>query len=141
MKLSDLLRRDLPADPEIAGVTADSRKAGPGFLFAALPGSKVDGREFAPRAVQQGAAAVLAGRDIGGLEVPLVLANDPRRAYALAAGAFYGAQPATCVAVTGTNGKTSVAGFCRQMFAQAGLKAASMGTLGVRIGAPGQADV
>ncbi len=112
----------------------------PGFLFAALPGSKVDGREFAAKAEAQGAAAVLAGRDIDGLHIPLVTANDPRRAYALAAGAFYGAQPATCVAVTGTNGKTSVAGFCRQMFAHAGLKAASMGTLGLRISVPGQAD-
>ena len=140
MKLSDLLQRDLNADPDITGVTADSRKAGPGFLFAALPGSKVDGREFAAKAEAQGAAAVLAGRDIDGLRIPLVTANDPRRAYALAAGTFYGQQPATCVAVTGTNGKTSVAGFCRQMFARAGFKAASMGTLGVRISAPGKAD-
>jgi UDP-N-acetylmuramoyl-L-alanyl-D-glutamate--2,6-diaminopimelate ligase len=140
MKLSDLLKRDLANDPEITGVTADSRKAGPGYLFAALPGSKVDGRSFAARAAEQGAAAVLAGRDIEGLPIPLVTATDPRRAYALAAGAFFGRQPATCVAVTGTNGKTSVAGFCRQIFANAGLKAASMGTLGVRVSAPGVAD-
>ena len=140
MKLSDLLQRDLATDPEITGVTADSRKAGPGYLFAALPGSKVDGRSFAAKAQAQGAAAVLAGRDIDGLSIPLVTANDPRRAYALAAGAFFGAQPRTCVAVTGTNGKTSVAGFCRQMFAKAGFRAASMGTLGVRVSAPGVAD-
>ncbi len=140
MKLSDLVQRDLASDPEIAGVTADSRKVRPGFLFAALPGAKVDGREFAPRAVQAGAAAVLAGREIEGLPVPLVTATDPRRAYALAAGAFWGKQPATCVAVTGTNGKTSVAAFCRQVFASAGYKAASMGTLGVRISVAGMAD-
>ena len=136
MRLSDLVKRDLSVDPQIQGVTADSRKVRPGFLFAALPGAKVDGRSFAPRAVEQGAAAVLAGREIEGLPAPLVIASDPRRAYALAAAAFWGAQPATCVAVTGTNGKTSVAGFCRQMFAGAGFKAASMGTLGVRISAP-----
>ncbi|MDB5436887.1 MAG: UDP-N-acetylmuramoyl-L-alanyl-D-glutamate--2,6-diaminopimelate ligase, partial [Phenylobacterium sp.] len=136
MRLSDLVKRDLSVDPQIQGVTADSRKVRPGFLFAALPGAKVDGRSFAPRAVEQGAAAVLAGREIEGLPAPLVIASDPRRAYALAAAAFWGAQPATCVAVTGTNGKTSVAGFCRQMFARAGFKAASMGTLGVRISVP-----
>jgi UDP-N-acetylmuramoyl-L-alanyl-D-glutamate--2,6-diaminopimelate ligase len=79
---------------------------------------------------------VLAGREIEGLAGPLVIASDPRRVYALAAAAFWGAQPATCVAVTGTNGKTSVAAFCRQMFAAAGFKAASMGTLGVRVSAP-----
>jgi UDP-N-acetylmuramoyl-L-alanyl-D-glutamate--2,6-diaminopimelate ligase len=139
-RLSDLLRRDLAVDPEIEGITADSRKVRPGWLFAALPGAKVDGRSFAPRAVELGAAAVLAGREIEGLSAPLVIAGDPRRAYALAASAFWGAQPKTCVAVTGTNGKTSVAGFCRQVFAGAGHKAASMGTLGVRISSPGAED-
>jgi UDP-N-acetylmuramoyl-L-alanyl-D-glutamate--2,6-diaminopimelate ligase len=140
MRLSDLVKRDLSFDPQIEGITADSRKVRPGYLFAALPGAKVDGRSFAPRAVEQGAVAVLAGREIEGLAGPLVIASDPRRAYALAATAFWGAQPATCVAVTGTNGKTSVAGFCRQMFAGAGFRAASMGTLGVRISAPGAKD-
>ena len=136
MRLSELVKRDLSNDPQIEGVTADSRKVRPGWLFAALPGAKVDGRSFAPRAVEQGAAAVLAGREIEGLTSPLVIASDPRRAFALAAAAFWGAQPATCVAVTGTNGKTSVAAFCRQMFASAGYKAASMGTLGVRVSSP-----
>jgi UDP-N-acetylmuramoyl-L-alanyl-D-glutamate--2,6-diaminopimelate ligase len=140
MRLSDLVKRDLSNDPQIEGVTADSRKVRPGWLFAALPGAKVDGRSFAPRAVEQGAVAVLAGREIEGLTSPLVIASDPRRVYALAAAAFWGSQPATCVAVTGTNGKTSVAGFCRQMFSSAGFKAASMGTLGVRVSAPGAAD-
>ncbi|HEV7386829.1 MAG TPA: UDP-N-acetylmuramoyl-L-alanyl-D-glutamate--2,6-diaminopimelate ligase [Phenylobacterium sp.] len=140
MRLSDLVKRDLSFDPQIEGVTADSRKVRPGYLFAALPGAKVDGRSFAPRAVEQGAVAVLAGREIEGLTDQTVIASDPRRAYALAAAAFWGAQPATCVAVTGTNGKTSVAAFCRQMFAHAGFKAASMGTLGVRISAPGADD-
>jgi UDP-N-acetylmuramoyl-L-alanyl-D-glutamate--2,6-diaminopimelate ligase len=140
VRLSELMKRDLGVDPEIAGITADSRKVRPGYLFAALPGAKVDGRSFAQRATEQGAVAVLAGRDIDGLSVPLVTASDPRRAYALAAGALWGAQPKTCVAVTGTNGKTSVAGFCRQIFAGAGHKAASMGTLGVRVSASGEAD-
>jgi len=139
MRLSELVKRDLANDPQIEGVTADSRKVRPGWLFAALPGAKVDGRSFAPKAVEQGAVAVIAGREIEGVDAPLVIASDPRRAYALAAAAFWGAQPATCVAVTGTNGKTSVAAFCRQMFAHAGFKAASMGTLGVRISAPAAA--
>ena len=141
MRLSDLVRRDLSVDPQIEGVTADSRKVKPGWLFVALPGVKADGRSFAPKALEQGAAAILTGRAIEGLAAPQVIASDPRRAYALAASAFWGhQQPATCVAVTGTNGKTSVAGFCRQIFANAGLKAASMGTLGVRVSAPGAAD-
>ncbi len=118
----------------ILGVTADSRRVRPGWLFAALPGAKADGKSFVPAAVNAGAAAVLAGEPIPGLAAPLVQVGDPRRAYALAAAAFYGAQPKTCVAVTGTNGKTSVAAFCRQIFEHGGQASASMGTLGVRAG-------
>ena len=135
--LSSLVQRAFATDPIIDGVTADSRKVGRGFLFAALPGSKVDGKEFAAKAVAAGAAAVIAAEDMPGLGVPVVVTPDPRRMYALAAKAFWGAQPPVVVAVTGTNGKTSVATFCRQIFNRAGRKAASMGTLGVRATGPG----
>ena len=132
IKLSDLLRRDVPADPVITGVTADSRKVAPGSLFVALPGSAADGRAFIPQALSQGAAAVLAPVDTDAALAPvLVTSGDVRRSYAIAARSFYGIQPATCVAITGTNGKTSVAAFCRQIWASLGLSAASMGTLGV----------
>ncbi len=133
MRLSELVKRDLANDPEIAGVTSDSRKVGKGFLFAALPGSKFDGRKFIPAALEAGAAAVLAPEDMD-LPVPVVSAWDIRRAYALAAAGFWKDQPPVVVAVTGTNGKTSVAAFCRQIFTLCGRKAASMGTLGVRAG-------
>ncbi|MFI4976284.1 MAG: UDP-N-acetylmuramoyl-L-alanyl-D-glutamate--2,6-diaminopimelate ligase [Caulobacterales bacterium] len=133
-RLSELLRRDIPGDPMIDGVTADSRKVKPGYLFAALPGSKADGSSFIPAAVAAGAAAILAGPGAPACAVPVVEVADPRRAYALAAAAFHGAQPATCVAVTGTNGKTSVVTFCRQIFQRLGHASASMGTLGVRAG-------
>ena len=132
IKLSDLLRRDVPADPVITGVTADSRKVAPGSLFVALPGSAADGRAYIPQALSQGAAAVLAPADTDAALAPvLVTSGDVRRSYAIAARSFYGTQPATCVAITGTNGKTSVAAFCRQIWASLGLSAASMGTLGV----------
>jgi UDP-N-acetylmuramoyl-L-alanyl-D-glutamate--2,6-diaminopimelate ligase len=140
VKLSQVVRRAISPDPEITGVTADSRRVQPGFLFAALPGTQVDGREFAMKAVAGGAAAVLAGERIQGLVVPLVTSPDPRRAYALAAAQFWGAQPQACIAVTGTNGKTSVANFCRQMFAHARRTSASMGTLGLTVSRPGGPD-
>jgi UDP-N-acetylmuramoyl-L-alanyl-D-glutamate--2,6-diaminopimelate ligase len=130
-RLSQLVRRDLAVDPLIEGVTADSRKVREGFLFAALPGSKIDGRSFAAGAVSCGAAAVLAAEPMPELSVPVVASADPRRAYALAAAHFWGAQPPVVVAVTGTNGKTSVAAFARQIFNACGHRAASMGTLGV----------
>lgn len=141
MRLSQILRRDLPEDPEITGVTADSRRAGPGVLFAALPGAARDGADFAPQAVAAGASAVICGRDLPGLGAPVIVSEDPRRAYALAAATFHGRQPAVTVAVTGTNGKTSVAGFRRQIAAAAGRPSASMGTLGVVISAPGAPDL
>jgi UDP-N-acetylmuramoyl-L-alanyl-D-glutamate--2,6-diaminopimelate ligase len=132
-RLSDLLKRELASDPQIAGVTADSRKVKPGYLFAALPGTKTNGREFVAQALASGAAAVISETPVPAAR-PVVVVGDARRAYALAAAAFWGAQPATCVAVTGTNGKTSVATFCRQIFARLGHSSASMGTLGVRAG-------
>lgn len=132
LRLSEILRRDLAADPEITAVTADSRKVVPGALFVALPGSQADGRAFIPQALAKGAAAILAPSDTPAGAAPvLVPSGDVHRAYALAARSFYGAQPRTCVAITGTNGKTSVANFCRQIWASLGLTAASMGTLGV----------
>ena len=134
-RLSDLVRRDLANDPQITGVAADSRKVKPGFLFAALPGVAADGRTFIPAAVAAGAAAVLAEGPVTAPGVPVIGVADPRRAYALAAARFHGAQPGVCVAVTGTNGKTSVATFCRQIFERLGHVSASMGTLGVRAGA------
>jgi len=119
----------------VSGLTADSRAVAPGFVFAALPGAKADGRAFIAEAVARGAAAVLAPEGTawpGGVAPrPLVTAADPRRALALLAAAFHGAQPATLVAVTGTNGKTSTVDFLRQLWTLDGCHAASLGTLGL----------
>ena len=54
-RLSDILRRDLPVDPEITGITADSRKVRGGTLFAALPGHQADGRTYISQASARGA--------------------------------------------------------------------------------------
>ncbi len=119
----------------ITGLTADSRKVAPGFLFAALPGSHADGRKFIADAVASGAAAVLAPFGTawppGVPPRPLIEHAEPRRALALLAASHAGPQPDSIIAVTGTNGKTSTVDFIRQLFALAGRKAASLGTLGV----------
>ncbi|QKV17199.1 UDP-N-acetylmuramoyl-L-alanyl-D-glutamate--2,6-diaminopimelate ligase [Oricola thermophila] len=118
---------------EFGGVTADSRKVEPGDLFVALSGSKADGASFAKAAADAGAVAVLcaADADVGSLPVPVARVADPRHALALIASKLYVPQPDTVVAVTGTAGKTSVASFTRQIYAAAGLEAASVGTTGV----------
>ncbi|WP_421925872.1 UDP-N-acetylmuramoyl-L-alanyl-D-glutamate--2,6-diaminopimelate ligase [Neoaquamicrobium sediminum] len=125
---------------EVTGISSDSRRIEPGFLFAALQGTRADGVSFVADAVKRGAAAVIAARDalITDPGVPVLTVEDPRRALALAAAAFHGAQPQTMVAVTGTSGKTSVASFTRQVWEQAGLAAASIGTTGVV--APGREE-
>jgi UDP-N-acetylmuramoyl-L-alanyl-D-glutamate--2,6-diaminopimelate ligase len=124
---------DTVASVAIAGVTADSRAVKPGYLFAALSGTKANGAAFVADAVARGAAAIVAARtaEIGDLSVPVLRVDDPRYALALAAARFCGGQPATMAAVTGTSGKTSVVSFLRQIWAHAGLPAASIGTTGV----------
>lgn len=126
---ADLRERD------ITGLTADSRAVTPGFLFAALPGTKVDGRNYIDTAIANGAAAILAptGTEIANDDVALLTAPNARAALAHIAAAFYSDQPDTIAAVTGTNGKTSVAHFTRQIWSMLGHQAVSIGTLGLHM--------
>ncbi len=125
----------LPRDPVLAGLTLDSRKVQPGFLFAALAGSRADGASFVADAVKRGATAILAGPDaaLPPLDPGIVVVRDanPRRRVALMAATFASLQPATIAAVTGTNGKSSTVHFVRHIWAALGFKAASVGTLGI----------
>ncbi|MCB1563823.1 MAG: UDP-N-acetylmuramoyl-L-alanyl-D-glutamate--2,6-diaminopimelate ligase [Alphaproteobacteria bacterium] len=121
----------------ITGLSADSRAVKPGYLFAALPGSAVDGRDYIPDAVRNGAAVILASEgtvlpeSARAAGVMLVTDARPRRAFALMAAQFYGYQPKTIAAVTGTNGKSSTVHFVRQLWEALGYRAASLGTLGI----------
>ncbi|MBU2085502.1 MAG: UDP-N-acetylmuramoyl-L-alanyl-D-glutamate--2,6-diaminopimelate ligase [Alphaproteobacteria bacterium] len=140
MKLKDLFPLAENGDTEITGMTADSRKVQPGYLFAALQGTAADGRKYVPQAVEAGAAAILSDGGIENVPVPHVIADEPRLALALAAKRFHNSQPETVVAITGTNGKSSTVDFLRQIWSRAGYGAASMGTLGA-IGPGGKIDV
>ncbi len=115
----------------VSGITSDSRAVKPGFLFAALPGSKVDGSAFIQQAFANGAVAAIVQAGLQTGHGPIVSSDNPRRLLAIVAARFSGAQPDTVVAVTGTNGKTSVAVFVRQIWAKLGFRAASIGTIGV----------
>jgi len=141
LRLTELMNGPAPfasndparAEPEILGLTADSRQVRPGYLFAALAGSRTDGRRYIEEAIGRGAVAVLATPDVRLLEanVPLIADANPRRRLSLLAARFYGRQPRTIAAVTGTAGKTSVACFTRQLWTELGFQAASLGTLGI----------
>ncbi len=127
-------------DVEILGLTSDSREVRPGYLFAAIKGSRADGRDYITDALTRGAAAVLgppgtlvpeAALGEGSRPVPVITDDNPRRRLALMAARFFGPQPATIAAVTGTNGKTSVVSFLRQIWSRLDRRAASLGTLGL----------
>lgn len=127
------------ANPDISGLAVDSREVKDGYLFAALPGTRVHGGEFIQFALRMGAAAVLtdaegaeiAAKELAASDAALIVAEDPRQALAGAAALWFGAQPQTIVAVTGTNGKTSIATFVRQIWSELGLAAINLGTTGV----------
>ena len=136
MRLSELMKgRDVSNvhDKHVKGLTADSRDVEPGFLFAALSGTKADGREYIEEAAKKGAVAILtdASYESADCDLPCFREEIPRLSLAHLASRFYGAEPETIAAVTGTNGKTSVAHFTRAIWQVMGLSAASIGTLGV----------
>ncbi|GJL95616.1 MAG: UDP-N-acetylmuramoyl-L-alanyl-D-glutamate--2,6-diaminopimelate ligase [Hyphococcus sp.] len=131
MRLSELAGEALAPDPVITGLTADSRAVEAGFLFAALPGSIVDGAKYVPQAEKNGAAAVLANGDIK-TDLPLIKDENPRKRLSEMAARFYPGQPRLIAGITGTNGKTSTALFTAQLWDRLGENAASMGTLGAQ---------
>lgn len=120
----------------ITGLTQDSRRVAPGFLFAALTGTRQDGRDFIVDAVKRGATHILlqsgsAVPEEARAQAVILESDNPYRDFARIAGAFYKDQPENIVAVTGTNGKTSTAHFMRQLWEARSFRAASLGTLGV----------
>lgn len=118
---------------EITGITADSRQVLPGYVFVAIQGNKADGKHYINDALKRGAQAIVTDSHVvfENLSIPLLRVSNARHSLAIAAARFYGSQPETVVAVTGTSGKTSVVSFVRQIWTHVGLCAASIGTVGV----------
>lgn len=123
----------------VTGLAVDSRMVREGSLFFALPGSKIHGAAFIETALREGATAivtdaegaVLAHDVLAASPAALVISEAPREALARTAALWFGAQPETVVAITGTNGKTSVATFVRQIWVLLGYQAINIGTTGV----------
>ncbi len=123
-------------DPVINKIVFDSRQVEPGCLFAALKGASVHGANFVEAVLDAGASAILTDEEgeliLKGIKIDaLVVKKDARRALAKAVSIFMEKQPETIIAITGTNGKTSVATFCRQLWNEAGIEAINIGTTGV----------
>ncbi len=126
-------------DIRVTGLSVDSREVKDGHLFCALPGTQVHGAEFIQYAIRMRAGAVLTDREGASIAadvlaesgIPLVVVEDPREALAFCAALWFEAQPEIITAVTGTNGKTSVASFTRQLWAEMGAEAVNIGTTGI----------
>jgi UDP-N-acetylmuramoyl-L-alanyl-D-glutamate--2,6-diaminopimelate ligase len=142
MKLNELVERlagaewvsGEPTDPEVVGISSDSRSVKPGYIFVAVPGTTLDGLRFVDDAVASGAVAIVAEKAPSQSLPPgvaLIKVENARRALALTAAQFYRRQPEVIAAVTGTSGKTSVAAFTRQIWSALGERAASIGTVGL----------
>ncbi len=134
MRLGELLRAaglEGGGEEAVTGFAIDHRKVAPGTVFGAFRGASVNGEDFIPAAVAAGAVAVVARPEARVEGARHIADANPRRAFARLAAGFFAPYPATIVAVTGTNGKTSTVEMTRQIWRMAGERAASIGTLGV----------
>jgi len=132
------LRLTGAVETEVSGLTHDSRRAKPGMVFFCLSGRRHDGRDFAAEAVARGAIAVVAETPPPSLppSVTCLLISDPRRSFALAAAAWW-RYPATrlrFLAVTGTNGKTTVNHLVENILRRDGRRVGLIGTVENHLG-------
>ena len=147
--LLQALARTMPADyaaqapgssvleVEARGVTHDSRQAKRGWIFVALHGLKADGISFAPQAIANGAAAIVAERlPDAPTDVAWIVVGNARRALAVLAAEFnrHPSRQMQVVGITGTNGKTTTSYLLAAMFEAAGTRCGLMGTVAYRIG-------
>src|SRR5262245_2565301 len=136
MRLSELIGVHSSPDPEVAGLTEDSRRVTPGMVFVAVPGTALDGHAFVDDAVGRGAAAVVVERDVTST-VPVVRVESTRESLAEMAARFYGlpARDLQIIGFTGTFGKTSTSDVLRQLLDASGRRTGVIGSLGARYGA------
>jgi UDP-N-acetylmuramoyl-L-alanyl-D-glutamate--2,6-diaminopimelate ligase len=129
---ADVLRR---APVEIGDLAYDARAVGPGALFFCVPGSRADGHDFAPQAVENGAVALVVERPLD-LDVPQLVVSDVRRAMAPVADEFFGrpSEELQIAGVTGTNGKTTTSFLLYSILAAAGRRPGLLGTIESRVG-------
>ncbi|MFL2830914.1 MAG: Mur ligase domain-containing protein [Candidatus Puniceispirillales bacterium] len=116
---------------DVKGISSNSKEIKKDYIFVAIKGEKFDGADFITEAENNGAFLILAEISFN-KNVLFIKKETARHIYTILLSSFYTKQPKQIIGVTGTNGKTSTVEFCRQLWAQAGWKAASMGTLGTK---------
>lgn len=121
------------ADIQVSSITCDSREVKSGTVFFALPGTHEHGNRYIKTAFDNGALVCVTNFTPNfSIKGNLIVADHVRTLYAKACAHFYQPQPAHAVAVTGTNGKTSVVNFIQQFWQAAGLDGAALGTVGLK---------
>jgi UDP-N-acetylmuramoyl-L-alanyl-D-glutamate--2,6-diaminopimelate ligase len=125
---------DGPSNPDIIGITEDSRRITPGMLFVAVRGTREDGHAYIADAVRRGAAAVAAEDAPTSLPTTVVRVSSSRRALADFAARFWGhpARDLKLIGFTGTFGKTSTSAILRDLLAAGGARPGVLGSLGAR---------
>lgn len=125
-------------DPIIKGLSSDTKNVRPGYIFFAINGIKTHGAYFAKKAIEKGAVLIitdLEGAQVlqkANIKIAVLIVPNTRQKLAEYAARWNELQPKTQIAITGTNGKTSVCNFVEQIWNFLGYRAASIGTLGVR---------
>ena len=120
----------------VTSVVTDSREAVAGSLFVCIAGERVDGHDYAARAVEQGAVAVLASRPLEGLSVPVLLVQDTVRALGAVAALWRGKSSARVVGITGSAGKTTVKELLAHVLSRRGKTACNALNLNNQVGMP-----
>lgn len=118
-------------DGNVTGFAIDHRKVAPGTIFGAFEGARVNGEDYIADAIRAGAIGIVARPGLAVEGAAYIADETPRERFAQLAATFFAPFPATTVAITGTNGKTSCVEMTRQLWRMAGHHAASIGTLGV----------
>ncbi len=117
----------------VHGISFDSRKVKKNYIFFAIKGSQTSGIKFINNAISKGASAIISSKKIKykNRQIPLILVNDVRKSLSEACSNFYTKKPVNIIAVTGTNGKSSVVDFFYQILKLSSVSVASIGTLGL----------
>ena len=128
-------RNDAP-DVSIRGIAIDSRAAKPGYLFVAMKGGSVDGHDYIPTAIENGATAVVGESELTGLPVPYIRLEHPRRVLTWIAASFYNwpGRKLRVIGVTGTDGKTTTTNLLHKILLAADFKAGMVSTVNAVIG-------
>jgi len=127
---------DKVADVSLTGIAIDSRKIEKGNLFVAMQGGVMDGHDYIPKAIDNGAAAIVGQKDLSDLSIPYIRVEDPRQSLTYLAASFYDwpGRKLTVIGVTGTDGKTTTSNLIYRILVVAGFKAGLISTVNAVIG-------